>query len=105
MTSATRTARWISPLLLGLALTAAPAVDLAASANAGTTKRCGDLRTGGVTHVKRVTAKNITCRRAKQEIYDHFLPGMDLNGYRCRGYPRQTCTKGRIVVAFTYPNP
>lgn len=95
--------RWISALILALALMTAPALSVTASAEAGGTQRCGNLTKNGFTMAKRITAKNISCRRAKQKIYDNFLPAMDMDGYTCRGYPRQTCTKRAIVIAFTYP--
>lgn len=100
-------ARWAFAALLGLVLSVPASVALGpsaqASAQAAPTQSCGALKSGGHVYAKKVTAKNISCRKAKREIRVHFLPGMDLNGYRCTGYPRQTCSKGRVVIAFTYP--
>ena len=95
--------RWGVAALVGIALSVPVGVGIAPAAVAGPTLKCGALASGGHVYAKRVTAKNTTCRKAKREIRVHFLPGMDLNGFRCAGYPRQTCTKGRVVIAFTYP--
>ena len=78
-------------------------MEVASSAQAGPTQKCGPLKSDGYVYAKKVTAKTTSCKRAKKAIREIFLPGMDLQGYRCTGYPRQTCKKGPVVIAFTYP--
>lgn len=102
MTSSTL-ARWAVAALVGILLPFTAGVGLGASAEAAAAKRCGSLRSDGYTLAKRVTARNTTCRVAKRKIRRYFLPGQDLDGFTCEGYPRQTCTKRRVVIAFTYP--
>ena len=97
--------RWGVAALCSIALSLPVGVGLAPSAYAaGPTHKCGNLKSGGHTYAKKVTAKNISCKAAKRQILRYFLPGMDLDGYKCKGYPRQTCKKGTKVIAFTYPD-
>ena len=87
-------------LIAGGMMTAALSVIGAPAAEAA---NCGDLRNRGSLIVANVTAHNVTCRKAKSTIMRVFLPGMDLEGWSCNGYPRQKCRKGAKRIAFTYP--
>ncbi len=102
MKSSSNLTRWGVASLLSIALSVTAVVGIGPAAHAGPTQKCGALKSGGSVYAKKVTAKNTSCKKAKREIMTYFLPGNDLNGYRCTGYPRQTCTKGRVVIAFTY---
>ncbi|WP_183092772.1 hypothetical protein [Nocardioides stalactiti] len=95
-------ARWATAALVGIVLPFTAGVGLGSPAEAAV-KKCGSLRSDGYVLAKKITAKNTTCATAKRKIRRYFLPGMDLDGFTCEGYPRQTCTKNRVVIAFTYP--
>jgi hypothetical protein len=94
--------RLLAALVLAAALSVTTGVTLAPPAGAAV-HRCGDFKKAGYLVAKKVTAKNVSCKKAKNLIHKYFLPGMDLHGFTCKGYPRQSCKKGKVVVAFTYP--